>query len=90
MTAAKIWIAKAIAEDVEQVEALTLLEPRGAHGIVVELTGLGSRIPALHDLLMMSVGRCRLVLLEPLPTDQLTFDRNWVLLMLGSEMVGAD
>ena len=63
--------------------------PSGANGIIVSVAGCHCDVPALHDPLMRG-GWDLVIIPKPVPPDQISFERNWPLLVLCREHQAAD
>src|SRR5438132_2787491 len=88
--APKVGVFEPRAKDVDEIVIRLDHAPGCTDRIVIGLTGHHGDVPALHDQIAWT-GLGRLVIKpEPVPFDEIAFERHWPLLVLGGEHTAAD
>ncbi len=81
-------VIEAYTEYIEQIVVVAFDSPGRADRVVVDLLGLGRRVPGLND--FVELDRALIVDSESVPVNQVPFGRDRVLLVLGCEVIAPD
>ena len=86
----QLGISELFAQKINEIVVAAADKPGRSNRIVVELAGLRSNIPTLNYQVAWLASRQVVVPTEPLPLDDLAFERNRALLILSREIEAAE